>query len=116
MNKDVMDGTIPMNDDAKRRDKQPTTEEDEWRCDTVAQLLLEGKKGEELAQAMIRNLYHEREIHREMKMRYLGFNGASRRNSYDMELGYDSWVSNAFRYAFSTVHMPMYVPRRISTE
>ncbi len=48
-----MDGTIPTNDDAaERKDKQPTAEEDERRCDAVAQLLLEGKKGEELAQAV----------------------------------------------------------------
>ena len=40
--------TIPTNDDtAEQKDKQPTTEEDERRCDAVAQLLLKGKKGEE---------------------------------------------------------------------
>ena len=56
---------------------------------TVAQLLLECKKGEELAQA-IRNLYHKHEFCQEMKMAYLRFNGASWRNSGDMELGYNS--------------------------
>jgi hypothetical protein len=43
-----MDGTIPTNDDAaERKDKQSRAEEDERHCDAVAQLLLEGKKGEE---------------------------------------------------------------------
>ena len=43
-----MDGTIPMNDDAaERKDKQLTVEEDERRCDAVAQFLLKGKRGEE---------------------------------------------------------------------
>jgi len=45
----VADNTIPPNEDPvnKRKEKQPTTDEDERRCDAVAQLLLEGKKGEE---------------------------------------------------------------------
>ena len=55
----------------------------------VAQLLLECKKSEELAQA-VPNLYREHEFHQEMKMAYLGFDGASWRNLCDMELGYDS--------------------------
>jgi len=40
----VPDSDIPSNDDPanKRKEKQPTTEEDERRCDAVAQLLLEG--------------------------------------------------------------------------
>ena len=43
-----MDGTIPTNDNvAERKDKQSTVEEDERRCDAVAQFLLEGKRGEE---------------------------------------------------------------------
>jgi len=47
-NQGVMDGTIPTNDDAaERKEKQPTTEEDEWCCDAVPQLLLEGKKGKD---------------------------------------------------------------------
>ena len=46
----VMVCTIPMNTDAaERKYKQPTTEVGEWCCDTVVQLLLEGKKDEELA-------------------------------------------------------------------
>ena len=114
----VPDSDIPSNDDPanKRKEKQPTTEEDERRCDAVAQLLLEGKKGEELAQA-VRNLDRERELHRDMEMGYLGFD--SRRNSYDMELGYDSrgpspmlsTVSSST--APSLLHMPLpvsYVP------
>ena len=56
---------------------------------TVAQLLLECKKGKELVQA-IRNLYRKHEFHWEMKMAYLRFDGASWRNLWDMELGYDS--------------------------
>ncbi len=47
-------------DDSRRREKAPTTLEDERRCDEVAQLLLEGKKGEELALA-VRNLDRARE-------------------------------------------------------
>ena len=41
------DGTVPPLDNPanKRKEKQPTTEEDERRCDTIAQLLLKGKKG-----------------------------------------------------------------------
>ncbi|KAF8957806.1 hypothetical protein BDZ97DRAFT_1588171, partial [Flammula alnicola] len=46
--------------DPKRKEKQPTTMEDERRCEEVAQLLLEGKKGEELAMA-VRHLDRERE-------------------------------------------------------
>ena len=109
----------PLDDPAnKRKEKQPTTEEDERRCDAVAQLLLEGKKGEELAQA-VRNLDRERELHREMEMGYLGFGPTSRRNSYDMELGYDSRgpspmlsAASSSSAASSLLHMPlpMYVP------
>jgi hypothetical protein len=109
----------PLDDPAnKRKEKQPTTEEDERRCDAVAQLLLEGKKGEELAQA-VRNLDRERELHREMEMGYLGFDPSSRRNSYDMELGYDSRgpspmlsAASSSSAASSLLHMPlpMYVP------
>ncbi|KAI0754018.1 hypothetical protein C8Q80DRAFT_1136252 [Daedaleopsis nitida] len=36
----------------KRKDKLPTLPADEERCEVVAQLLLEGKKGDELAEAM----------------------------------------------------------------
>ena len=109
-----MDGTIPTNDDAaERKDKQPTAEEDERRCDAVAQLLLEGKKARSL-----RRPYPTYEFHREMKMGYLRFDGASRRNSCDMELGYDSRGSSPMlsvtpsSTAPSVLYMPlpMYVP------
>jgi len=113
------DTTPPLDDPAnKRKEKQPTTEEDERRCDAVAQLLLEGKKGEELAQA-VRDLDRERELHREMEMGYLGFDPASRRTSYDMELGYDSRgpspmlsAASSSSAAPSLLHMPLpvYVP------
>ncbi|KJA13818.1 hypothetical protein HYPSUDRAFT_485631 [Hypholoma sublateritium FD-334 SS-4] len=47
-------------DETRRREKPPATLEDERRCEEVAQLLLEGKKGEELAQA-VRHLDRARE-------------------------------------------------------
>ncbi|KIM36997.1 hypothetical protein M413DRAFT_448734 [Hebeloma cylindrosporum] len=120
----ALDPSIPSFDDpavSKRKEKQPTTAEDERRCDAVAQLLLEGKKGEELAQA-VRHLDRERELHREMEMGYLGGydnDGNSRRNSYDLELGYDSRGPSPMLSAVSSsstapshLHMPlpMYVP------
>jgi hypothetical protein len=40
------------NKDKMKKDKAPVTVEDERRCEGVAQLLLEGKKGEELAAAV----------------------------------------------------------------
>jgi hypothetical protein len=48
-NKDSKSGTIIP---GARRDKPQQTREEEIRCDTVAALLLEGKKGDELAQAV----------------------------------------------------------------
>ena len=47
----VSDDAVPPLDDPanKWKKKQPKTEEDERRCDATAQLLLEGKKGEEIA-------------------------------------------------------------------
>ncbi|KAI6097210.1 hypothetical protein F5141DRAFT_1150090 [Pisolithus sp. B1] len=41
-------------DKAKKKTKSPVTPEDEQRCEAVAQLLLEGKKGDELAAAIRR--------------------------------------------------------------
>ena len=78
----------------------------------VAQLLLECKKGEELAQA-VPNLYHKHEFHQEMKMAYLGFDGASWRNSCDMELGYNSrgpsliFSAMPSSMALLLLHMPL---------
>lgn len=40
------------NKNKDKKDKQPTTIDDERRCEQVAQLLLEGKKGDELAAAV----------------------------------------------------------------
>ena len=78
----------------------------------VAQLLLECKKGEELAQA-VPNLYHEHEFCWEMKMAYLGFDNASWRNSCDMELGYDRrgpsliFSATPSSMALFLLHMPL---------
>ena len=56
-------GNLNATDDAsaadKRRDRLPPQPEDEERCEVVAQLLLEGKKGAELAEAM-RQIEHDR--------------------------------------------------------
>jgi hypothetical protein len=60
----VIDGTIPPNDDPanKRKERQLMTEEDErLEYDAFAELLLEGKQSEELAQA-VRNLNRECEL------------------------------------------------------
>lgn len=52
-NKDGLRG--PSNAPGPRKEKTQQTPEEEMRCDAVAALLLEGKKGDELAQA-VRNL------------------------------------------------------------
>ena len=107
------DGTVPPLDDPanKRKEKQPTTNVVATPSHSCSS---KGKKGEELAQA-VRNLDRECELHREMEMAYLGFD--SRRNSFEMKLGYDNrgpspMLSAASSTAPSHLHMPipMYVP------
>lgn len=60
-NKDTKNGPVVP---GARRDKPHQTREEEIRCDTVAALLLEGKKGDELAQA-VKDLDRAREAHLE---------------------------------------------------
>ncbi|KAH9887968.1 hypothetical protein C8Q73DRAFT_711487 [Cubamyces lactineus] len=48
----VSDAASQLEGGVKRRDKLPTLPAEEERCEAVAQLLLEGKKGEELAEAV----------------------------------------------------------------
>ena len=67
-----------------------------------------------------RNLDRERELHRDMEIGYLGFD--SRRNSYNMELGYDSrgpgpmlsTVSSSTAPSLLHMPLPVYIPQRIS--
>ncbi|KAJ8462129.1 hypothetical protein ONZ51_g11101 [Trametes cubensis] len=48
----VSDAASQLEGGVKRKDKLPTLPAEEERCEAVAQLLLEGKKGEELAEAV----------------------------------------------------------------
>ena len=55
------------NRDQEKKEKVPVTSEDERRCEDVAQLLLDGKKGEDLARA-VRNLDRARSMEKEQQM------------------------------------------------
>ncbi|KAF8890511.1 hypothetical protein CPB84DRAFT_1849100 [Gymnopilus junonius] len=107
-NKQPKPNVAPAKDDATSKSKAAMAAEDERRCEEVAQLLLEGKKGDELAKAVqsldrARSWEREQELEFELEMGFSDeFDGDSSIHSGSLQVSRATSPSNVM----PTLHMP----------